>query len=104
MSARALTLKAALLLGLALPTASAMAQNADNLFAKKTVTIFIGNTAGGSYDLSGRMVARFLGKHLPGQPTVVASNMPGAGATRGERDSSNRTATLGKGDFCPPVA
>ena len=82
MHARALTLKAALLLGLALPTASAMAQSADNLFAKKTVTIFIGNTAGGSYDLYGRMVARFLGKHLPGQPTVVASNMPGAGTLK----------------------
>ena len=74
MSARALTLKATLLLGLVLPTASAMAQSADNLFAKKNITIYIGNTAGGSYDLYGRMVARFLGKHLPGQPTVVAPN------------------------------
>ena len=82
MSARALTLKATLLLGLVLPTASAMAQSADNLFAKKNITIYIGNTAGGSYDLYGRMVARFLGKHLPGQPTVVASNMPGAGTLK----------------------
>jgi tripartite-type tricarboxylate transporter receptor subunit TctC len=82
MSARALTLKAALLLGLALPTASAMAQSAEQLFAKKNVTIYIGNTAGGSYDLYGRMVARFLGKHLPGQPTIVASNMPGAGTLK----------------------
>ena len=82
MSARALTLKAALLLGLALPQASAMAQSAEQLFAKKNVTIYIGNTAGGSYDLYGRMVARFLGKHLPGQPTIVASNMPGAGTLK----------------------
>jgi len=82
MSARALTLKGTLLLGFVLPTASAMAQSADNLFAKKNITIYIGNTAGGSYDLYGRMVARFLGKHLPGQPTVVASNMPGAGTLK----------------------
>ena len=82
MHARALTLKAALLLGLALPNASAMAQSAEQLFAKKNVTIYIGNTAGGSYDLYGRMVARFLGKHLPGQPTIVASNMPGAGTLK----------------------
>ena len=82
MYARALTLKAALLLGLALPTASAMAQSAEQLFAKKNITIYIGNTAGGSYDLYGRMVARFLGKHLPGQPTIVASNMPGAGTLK----------------------
>ena len=82
MPARRLPLKAALLLGLALTPASAMAQSADNLFAKKTVTIYIGNTSGGSYDLYGRMVARFLGKHLPGQPNVVASNMPGAGTLK----------------------
>jgi hypothetical protein len=60
MSARYLTLKAALLLGLAIAPANTMAQSADNLFAKKTVTIFIGNTAGGSYDLYGRMVAAGL--------------------------------------------
>jgi len=82
MPVRRLTLKAVLLLGLALPTASAFAQSADNLFARKTVTIYIGNTSGGSYDLYGRMVARFLGKHLPGQPNVVATNMPGAGTLK----------------------
>jgi tripartite-type tricarboxylate transporter receptor subunit TctC len=56
----------------------ARAQNAE-LFARKTITIYIGNTVGGSYDLYGRMVARFLGRHLPGNPNVVAENMPGAG-------------------------
>jgi tripartite-type tricarboxylate transporter receptor subunit TctC len=59
---------------------AARAENVD--FAKKTITIYIGNTAGGSYDLYGRMVARFLGKHLPGTPNVVASNMPGAGSLK----------------------
>src|SRR5258708_5291982 len=51
-------------------------------FARKTVTISIGYTAGGSYDLYGRMVARHLGKHIPGAPTVVAQNMPGAGSLK----------------------
>ncbi len=60
----------------------ALAQSPENLFARKTVTIYIGNTAGGSYDLYGRMVARFLGKHLPGNPNVVATNMPGAGTLK----------------------
>ena len=54
----------------------------EALFAGKTVTINIGNTSGGSYDLYGRMVARFLGKHLPGNPAVVAVNMPGAGTLK----------------------
>ncbi|HWG03812.1 MAG TPA: tripartite tricarboxylate transporter substrate-binding protein [Beijerinckiaceae bacterium] len=62
-------------------TGIARAQNAD-LFARKTITVYIGNTTGGSYDLYGRMVARFLGKHLPGKPNVVAENMPGAGTIK----------------------
>src|SRR3954452_7179358 len=61
-------------------TAPASAQDTD--FAGKTVTIYIGNTAGGTYDLMGRLVARHLGRHLPGHPTVIAENMPGAGTLR----------------------
>jgi tripartite-type tricarboxylate transporter receptor subunit TctC len=54
-------------------------QAAEVSFAKKTVTIYIGFTAGGSYDLYGRLVARHLGEHLPGKPAVIASNMAGGG-------------------------
>src|SRR4051794_39644581 len=61
-------------------TASASAQESD--FTGKTITIYIGNTAGGTYDLMGRLVARHLGRHLPGHPTVIAENMPGAGTLR----------------------
>ena len=46
----------------------ALAQPAEQFFARKTVTISIGYTAGGSYDLYGRLVARHLGKHIPGAP------------------------------------
>jgi tripartite-type tricarboxylate transporter receptor subunit TctC len=60
----------------------AYAQPAEPLFARKTINIYIGYTAGGSYDLYGRLVARHLGKHLPGTPTVVAQNMPGAGSLK----------------------
>jgi tripartite-type tricarboxylate transporter receptor subunit TctC len=61
-------------------TGPAAAQDGD--FAGKTITIYIGNTAGGTYDLMGRLVSRHLGKHLPGHPTVIAENMPGAGTLR----------------------
>jgi tripartite-type tricarboxylate transporter receptor subunit TctC len=54
----------------------------DGDFARKTITIYIGNTAGGTYDLMGRLLARHLGRHLPGNPTVIAENMPGAGTLR----------------------
>ena len=59
---------------------SSRAQQAD--FSRKTITIYIGNTAGGTYDLMGRLVARHLGHFLPGNPTVVPENMPGAGSLR----------------------
>src|SRR5262245_58251554 len=58
------------------------AQPVEQFFARKTVTVIIGYTAGGSYDLYGRMVARHLGKHIPGQPSVIAQNMPGAGSLK----------------------
>src|SRR5260370_28061075 len=73
------TLAIALLL---LAAGEAATQPADQFFARKTVTITIGYTAGGSYDLYGRMVARHLGKHIPGQPTLIAQNMPGAGSLK----------------------
>ena len=59
---------------------AAGAQTAD--FTGKTITIYIGYTAGGSYDLYGRLISRHLGAHLPGRPTVVAENMPGAGSLK----------------------
>jgi tripartite-type tricarboxylate transporter receptor subunit TctC len=74
---RALAIAAALL-----AAGDAAAQPAEQFFARKTVTITIGYTAGGSYDLYGRMVARHLGKHIPGQPTLIAQNMPGAGSLK----------------------
>jgi tripartite-type tricarboxylate transporter receptor subunit TctC len=49
----------------------------DEPFKGKTVTVYIGNSVGGGYDIYGRLLARYLGRHLPGQPTVVASNLVG---------------------------
>jgi tripartite-type tricarboxylate transporter receptor subunit TctC len=51
--------------------------DADELFKGKTVTVYIGTPIAGGYDLYGRLLARHLGRHLPGNPTVIASNMPG---------------------------
>jgi tripartite-type tricarboxylate transporter receptor subunit TctC len=48
--------------------------------AGKTVTVIIGFGVGGGYDIWGRTLARHIGKHLPGNPTVVPQNMPGAGS------------------------
>jgi tripartite-type tricarboxylate transporter receptor subunit TctC len=74
------TVLAAAALCLVAPTA--WAQPDEPFFARKTITISIGYTAGGSYDLYGRLIARHIGKHIPGNPTVVAQNMPGAGSLK----------------------
>ena len=66
-----------LLIGLLAP---AGAQSPAESLAGKNVTLIIGFGPGGGYDLWGRLVARHIGKHLPGSPTVVAQNMPGAGS------------------------
>ena len=52
---------------------------AQDSLAGKNVTLIIGFGAGGGYDLWGRLVARHIGKHLPGNPTVIVRTMPGAG-------------------------
>jgi len=49
----------------------------------KTLTVLINFATGGPTDIEGRLVARFLGKHLPGQPLIVVQNMPGAGGVTG---------------------
>jgi tripartite-type tricarboxylate transporter receptor subunit TctC len=56
------------------------ASRADDFYRGKQVTIDVGFTAGGTYDASGRLFARFLEKHLAGNPTVIVRNMPGAGS------------------------
>jgi tripartite-type tricarboxylate transporter receptor subunit TctC len=52
---------------------------ADDFYRGKTIKLFIGSGPGGGYDLFGRLVARHLGEHLVGQPTITPQNMPGAG-------------------------
>jgi tripartite-type tricarboxylate transporter receptor subunit TctC len=61
---------------------SAMAQTPAGAFAGKTVTMIIGFGPGGGYDLWARVVARHIGKHLPGNPTVAPQNLEGAGSYR----------------------
>jgi tripartite-type tricarboxylate transporter receptor subunit TctC len=62
--------------------AAVLAQPAANFYVGKTVQMIIGFGPGGGYDVWGRIVARYLGRHLPGNPTVVPQNMPGAGSLR----------------------
>jgi tripartite-type tricarboxylate transporter receptor subunit TctC len=68
---------------LALATASAGgAGNVADFYRGRIVNMEIGYSPGGGYDLYARTVARFLGKHIPGNPTIVPKNMEGAGSLR----------------------
>jgi tripartite-type tricarboxylate transporter receptor subunit TctC len=63
---------------LACPT-GAMADVAD-FYKGKTITIIVGYPPGGGYDTYARSLTRHMGRHIPGNPTVVMRNMPGAGS------------------------
>jgi tripartite-type tricarboxylate transporter receptor subunit TctC len=72
-------------LGLAAMLACCVGARADSVadfYRGKTVNVLIGVGVGGEYDLQARLVARHLGKHIPGNPAVVPQNMTGAGGLK----------------------
>ena len=68
-----------LLLGLAVAIAVNDSSQAQDFYKDKTVTIIVGYSPGGSFDLSARVLARYIGRYLPGNPTRIVENMTGAG-------------------------
>lgn len=62
-------------------TSSARAQSP--FYAGKTITVVAGVSAGSAYDLYARLMAQYMGKHIPGNPTFVVQNMTGAGSIIG---------------------
>ena len=70
---------ASVLLAILIATLPSGACAKDDYFAGKTITIIIPIGPGGAYDTYARLVARYLGRHIPGNPTIIAENMPGAG-------------------------
>ncbi|HSF56725.1 MAG TPA: hypothetical protein VLD83_01505 [Candidatus Binatia bacterium] len=71
----------AVMIGVALIVGLAPAMTeADDFYRGKTVRFIVGAPAGGGYDTYTRAIARHLGKHIPGNPTMVVENMDGAGS------------------------
>ncbi|HTK12341.1 MAG TPA: tripartite tricarboxylate transporter substrate-binding protein [Xanthobacteraceae bacterium] len=64
------------------PNGVARADSVADFYKGKTVTLVIGYGPGGGYDVFGRLIARFIGNHIPGNPNVVVQNMPGAGSLK----------------------
>jgi tripartite-type tricarboxylate transporter receptor subunit TctC len=65
-------------LALALMPTIASADPVEDFYRGKTVELIIGAAAGGGYDLPGRVIARHMGRHIPGNPGMIVRNMPGA--------------------------
>ena len=95
---------------LAVTTTSGWAQSPADFYKGKTVELYIGYSVGGAYDLYARMLARYLGQHIPGNPTVVPKNMEGAGSLRlanwlynvGPKDGT-AMAIIGRGTGFDPI-
>jgi tripartite-type tricarboxylate transporter receptor subunit TctC len=61
-------------------SASAHGQAAQDFYRNKQIRMIIGHPVGGDYDVGGRVLAKHLSKHIPGQPVVIVQNMPAAGS------------------------
>jgi tripartite-type tricarboxylate transporter receptor subunit TctC len=72
--------------GVALMTVSsatcARAQDSPDFYKGKTISLYVGSTTGGVYDVYARLLARHMGRHIPGDPKILPLNMEGAGGLR----------------------
>ena len=60
-------------------TLACRAQTVEQFYAGKQINIIVGGGVGGGYDFYGRLLAKYIGRHLPGHPSFIVQNMPGAG-------------------------
>src|SRR5258705_10702404 len=65
---------------LRVPCAIAQAQPVESFYRGKTINLIIGYPPAGANDVYARLVARHLGRHIPGSPAIVPRNLPGAGS------------------------
>ena len=64
----------------AIVSAAADPNSAADFYRGKVITLFVGYGPGGGFDVMGRLLARHMGRHIPGHPSFVVQNMPGAGS------------------------
>src|SRR5213593_1463330 len=83
----------ALLVALA-AVSPAQADPVADFYRGKTINLVVGTSAGNDYDFRGRLIARHIGRHIPGEPAIVPRNMPGAGGV----NAANWLATIAPRD------
>ena len=70
------------LLAMLVAAASAKADPVADFYRGKTINLVVGTSAGNDYDFRGRLIARHIGRHIPGEPIIALQNMPGAGGIK----------------------
>jgi tripartite-type tricarboxylate transporter receptor subunit TctC len=70
------------LLGLGVAAVAAHADPVADFYHGKTLNLIIGTSSGNDYDFRSRLLARHLGRHIPGEPTIIPQNMPGVGGVK----------------------
>ncbi|HUK40742.1 MAG TPA: hypothetical protein VLX11_06860, partial [Candidatus Acidoferrales bacterium] len=63
----------------------------SDFYKGKTITVYVGTTPGALYDQWSRLLAQYMGKHIPGNPNMIVQNMPGAGHMIAANYLYNRT-------------
>lgn len=71
-----------LILALPLAQPASASDPVEDFYRGRQMTIVVGVSVGGGIDLYARVLARFMGRHIPGRPTIVVQNMPGAGTMK----------------------
>jgi tripartite-type tricarboxylate transporter receptor subunit TctC len=84
-----------LALAAALTPGSAYAQSVEQFYAGRQLKLFVGGGAGGGYDFYGRIIAPYMSKHLPGNPSILIQGMPGAGGIVAANHLYNRSSRDG---------
>jgi tripartite-type tricarboxylate transporter receptor subunit TctC len=67
---------------MALSASPSPAQAQANFYAGKNLNVMVGYTSGGGYDVVARLLSRYMGNYIPGKPTLIVQNMPGAGSLK----------------------
>ena len=90
---------------IAAPLATVTPARADDFYKGKTINIVVGSTPSGSFDIIARQLARYIGKHIPGNPNAIVQNMPGAGSVTAVRyvDASAPKDGTVMGEFLPGI-
>ena len=78
----------------ALAALPAQADPVSDFYRGKTINLIVGTSAGNDYDFRGRLIARHIGRHIPGEPILAPQNMPGAGGIK----AANYLATIAPKD------